>query len=102
MIGSLRRGHRARAPRPASPGARGLKEGAMRRIRQAPTPNFPKQARSLFFGKPGPLGPGDADARNLGIDEIGLAFERCLPRACERGAQLRRRFGELSVDAEAF
>src|SRR5947208_9661915 len=48
------------------------------------------------------LGPRDTHARDLGVDQIGLAVHGAPARALERHAQLGRRMRHLRLDAEAL
>src|SRR5438132_1715889 len=52
--------------------------------------------------RPGLVGPGDAHARDLGVDEVGLAIDRRFARALERRLELLRRLRHFCLDAESF
>src|SRR5438309_5714217 len=52
--------------------------------------------------RPGLVGPGDAHARDLGVDEVGFTVRGRLARARKRRLELRGRFGDFRFDAESF
>src|SRR5688572_32775272 len=60
------------------------------------------QACDLDRRDPGLLGPADAFARDLHVEQVGLTLDRVLAGARERFAKLRRVLHDLAVDAEAF
>src|SRR3954452_1910445 len=51
---------------------------------------------------PGLLGPADAFACDLHVEQVGLALDRMLAGPHERLLQLRRALHDLAVDAEAL
>src|SRR5437868_11399738 len=52
--------------------------------------------------RPRLLGPGDADARDLRVDEIRLALRRGLARPLQCRAEFRGRLRDFGLDAEAL
>src|SRR5204863_9030602 len=52
--------------------------------------------------RPGLVGPGDADARHLCIDQVRLAVRGGFLCTPERGAELSRRARDLTLHAEAL